>query len=108
MIKQIITALGCLGFVSLIAAGCSDENGAADRDEGSISSNCRILCEKAQSCVRDELNVPECRRDCEDEATRDADHMGEVNECAACIEPRECSQAEDCFDNCIGALVTGL
>jgi len=105
MVKHFVTVLGCLGFAMAIAAGCGSDKKKTP-DEGSIAKNCRVVCEKTQECVTPNLDVPKCRRDCEDKSTSDSAHQSDVNECAACVEPRTCSQAADCAGDCLKSLVT--
>ncbi|HLV66726.1 MAG TPA: hypothetical protein VKY73_12985 [Polyangiaceae bacterium] len=91
------SALALCGALSFTACGADD---AIDR-----VIDCDDICSQYRDCFDDSYDVSDCAERCRDRAEDDEDFERKVDECAACIDDRSCTEAVfPCADECLGVV----
>lgn len=68
-------------------------------------SECGRYCDRLQECVDAELDTGACTDACEDWAEDSDANRAKVEECAACVDGKVCSEAVgQCVDDCFGVV----
>jgi hypothetical protein len=84
--------------LSLTAAACSSSAGPSLNPE---RTNCNIVCDKGHDCLAKDSDADKCSDDCTSKSDKDDVYKAKVKECSDCVEPKACSEAGSCLDNCL-------
>ena len=66
-------------------------------------TNCATVCDQAQMCVNQSLDVDNCTNECDDKSSDDS-YKNSVAACADCVHDKTCTDSANCVDNCLSAV----
>jgi hypothetical protein len=81
------------------AVACSSAEGASLNP---TKENCSTVCEQAQMCVNQSLDVNDCTNQCDDKSSDDS-YKNSVAACADCVHEKTCTDSVSCLGNCLSA-----